>query len=152
MSLLPWRKGESDVIRPSLMHNGFLALGCLILGIALFRVDTAKIEGALFMAIFLLLSAAVIMAAHLPGCTGVWLDDDGFLTRDMFKTERYRWTEVGPFTLRRRLFGSTVDFPYMPPGETMPQQRSLPRGMGRSGWRLVRRMNERRERALAAEV
>jgi hypothetical protein len=151
MSLLPWRNDEPDVIRPSLMHNGFLALGCLVLGVALFAMENAKIEGALFMALFLLASAAVIMATHLPGCTGIWLDDDGFLTRNMYKAERYRWTEVGPFTIRRRLLGSTVDFPYTPPGEDTPQSRSLPYGMGLPGWRIARRMNERRNRALASE-
>ena len=150
MSTLPWQKEDSDVIRPSLVHNGSLALACLVLGIALFTTDNAKIEGALFMAIFLVASAAVIMATHLPGCTGIWLDDDGFMTRNMYKAERYRWTEVGPFSIRRRLMGSTVDFPYTPPGETEPQARSLPHGMGRSGYRLAQRMNERRNRALAA--
>lgn len=149
MNLQPWWKSEADVIRPSLVHNGFLALGCLGLGIALIVADNAKIQGAMLLGFFLLASAAVIMAAHLPGCTGIWLDDDGFLMRDMYKTERYRWTEIGPFTLRRRLFGATVDFPLNDSGETIPQQRSLPRGMGRSGWRLMRYMNERRERALA---
>ena len=150
MSMLSWRIGASDTIRPSLIHNGTLALGCLVLGVALFRVESAKIEGALFMALFLVASAAVIMAAHLPGCTGIWLDSDGFLTRDMYKSERYRWSEVGPFTIRRRLLGTTVEFPYTAPGESQPQIRNLPRGLGRSGWRLVRFMNERRDKALAA--
>jgi len=149
MNILPWRMGDSDTIRPSLVYNGSLALGCLILAIGLFGVESAKIEGALFMAIFLLLSAAVIMASHLPGCTGIWLDKEGFLTRDMYKAERYRWTEVGSFTIRRRLLGSTVEFTYTPAGETVPQMRSLPRGLGRSGWRIVRFMNERRNQALA---
>ena len=151
MSLFRVKPGDPDVIRPSLAHNGFLALGCLILGVALFRAEGAKIEGALFMGIFLLLSAGVIMITHLPGCTGVWLDDGGFLVRDMYKSERYRWSEVGPFMVRRRLFGTGVEFAYTPPGETAPQVRSLPRGLGRSGWRIVQLMNQRRERALGAE-
>jgi hypothetical protein len=149
MSVLPWRKDESEAIRPSLMHNGSLALGCAGLAIALLAADHAKVEGAMLLAIFLLLSAAVIMAAHLPGCTGIWFDAEGFLTRDMYKAERYRWPEVGPFSIRRRLLATQVDFAYTAPGETAPQTRSLPRGMGRSALRLARRMNERRERALA---
>lgn len=152
MSIFPRRIGDEDVIRPSLMHNGFLALGCLVLAIALFRMDSAKVEGPILMAIFLLVSAAVIMSAHLPGSTGIWLDEDGFLTRDMYKSERFRWGEVGPFSIRRRLLGTGVEFAYTPPGESMPQTRSLPRGMGRSAWRLVRLMNERRNRALALDI
>jgi hypothetical protein len=151
MSLFRLKPGDPDVIRPSLAQNGFLALGCLILGVALLREEAAKLEGALFMGIFLMLSAGVIMATHLPGCTGVWLDDEGFLVRDMYKSERYRWSEVGPFMVRRRLFGTGVEFAYTPPGETAPQARSLPRGLGRSGWRIVQLMNQRRERALGAE-
>jgi hypothetical protein len=149
MSVLPWRKDESDTIRPSLIHNGSLALGCAALAVALFATANAKIEGALLLAIFLMLSAAVIMSAHLPGCTGIWFDDEGFLTRDIYRSERYRWSEIGPFSIRRRLLGTQVDFAYTPPGEAMPQTRTLPRGMGRSAVRLARRMNERRERALA---
>jgi hypothetical protein len=148
MSVLPWRKDGSDAIRPSLMHNGSLAVASTGLAIALFSVESAKLEGALIFAIFLLLSAAVIMAAHLPGCTGIWFDDEGFLTRDMYKAEHYRWPEVGPFSIRRRLLATSVEFAYSPPGETMPQTRSLPRGLGRSALRLARQMNDRRERAL----
>jgi len=150
MSVLPWRKDGPEAIRPSLMHNGFLALGCAGLAIALFRMDSAKVEGAVIFGIFLLLSAAVIMSAHLPGCTGIWFDREGFLTRDMYKSERYRWPEVGPFSIRRRLLSTTVDFLYTPAGGGDPETRSLPRGLGRSALRLARRMNERRERALGA--
>jgi len=149
MNLRPWRLDDTDTIRPSLIYNGFLALGCLVLAIALFRAESAKIEGAVFMAIFLFFSAAVIMAAHLPGCTGIWLDKDGFVTRDMYKSERYLWSEVGPFALRRRMLGSGVEFPYIPSGDGKPATRSLPRGLGRTGWKLVRFMNERRSQALA---
>jgi hypothetical protein len=147
MKLFRRAPADSDTIRPSLLHNGSLGLGCLFLAVMLFRTDTATMEGALYMAIFLVISAGVILATHLPGCTGVWLDDEGFLMRDMYRSERYRWSEVGPFAVRRRLFGSGVEFPYTPPGETYPQSRSLPRGLGRSGWTIARMMNERRERA-----
>lgn len=149
MNWRPWKIGDKNVIRPSLMYNGFLAFGCLVLGIALMLPEAGKIEGAVFMGIFLLFSAAVIMAAHLPGCTGIWLDEKGFLTRDMYKSERYEWSEVGPFTLRRRLLGSGVEFPYQPTEEATPQARNLPRGMGGSGWKLAQFMNERRLQALA---
>lgn len=152
MTLFSRRESDSNTIRPSLMYNGFLALGCVLLAVALFRAEAAKVEGAIFMAIFLLLSAGVIMSAHLPGCTGVWLDDEGFLTRDMYKSERYKWSEVGPFSLRRRLFGAGVEFAYTPPGATQPEARSLPRGLGGSGWRVARFMNERRARALGESI
>ena len=141
---------DADTIRPSLLHNGFLALGCLLLGVALLRAEAADVDGATLMAGFLLLSAAVIMATHLPGCTGIWLDDEGFLLRDMYKSERYRWSEVGPFVVRRRLIGSAVEFAYTPSGETAPQTRALPRGLGGSGWKIAERMNRRRERAALA--
>jgi hypothetical protein len=151
MNWRPWKINGTDTVRPSLMYNGFLALGCLVLGIALFRAEAAKVEGAVFMGIFLLFSAAVIMAAHLPGCTGIWLDKDGFLARDMYKSERYEWSQVGPFMLRRRMLGSGVEFPYRPSEDADPQARHLPRGMGGSSWKLVQFMNERRNQALADE-
>lgn len=145
----PWKMGDADTVRPSLMYNGFLALGCLILGIALFRAEAAKIEGAIFMGIFLIFSAAVIMAAHLPGCTGIWLDKDGFLARDMYKSERYEWSQVGPFAPRRRMLGSGVEFPYQPTEDATPEARNLPRGMGAASYKLAQFMNERRSQALA---
>lgn len=144
------KPGDTNVIRPSLMYNGSLAFGCAVMGVALLHAEAAKVEGATLMAIFLMLSAVVIMATHLPGSTGVWLDDDGFLVRDMYRSERYRWSDVGPFMVRRRLLGSGIEFAYTPPGETVPQTRSLPRGLSRSGWRIVQLMNQRRERALGA--
>jgi hypothetical protein len=150
MSLFGPGSDASDTIRPSLLHNGVLALGCLVMGVVLLRMDDAKVEGAVYLAAFLVFCAAVIMATHLPGCTGIWLDDDGFLARDMYKSERYRWSEVGPFVPRRRLLGSGVEFLHTPPGKTAGETRSLPRGLGGSGWKIAERMNRRRERALAA--
>lgn len=144
------RETDADVIRPSLSHNGLLALGCLAAGIGLLRMENAEAEGATIMAVFLLLSAAVIMATHLPGCTGVWLDDDGFRTCEVYRCERYRWSEVGPFVARRRLLGTGVDFAYTPRGETAAQTRSLPRGLGGSGTKIAERMNRRRDRASGA--
>jgi len=149
MNRFPWHLGKDDTIRPSLLQNGLLALGCLLIAVALFRGDdSAKMDGALLMALFLVLSAAVVLAVHLPGCTGIWLDDEGFLTRDMYKTERYRWSEVGPFSVRRRMLGTSVEFAFTQPGETMPQIRHLPRGLGRSPVRIARFMNEWRDRVL----
>jgi hypothetical protein len=143
-------RDDPDVIRPSLLHNGLLALGCLAMGIGLLRVEDPAIRGAVAMGIFLLFCAAVIMAVHLPGCTGVWLDDDGFLVRDMYRSERYRWSEVGPFVLRRRVLGSGIDFAYTPPGGSVSETRSLPRGLVGSGRKIAQRMNQRRERASPA--
>jgi hypothetical protein len=150
MSLFGSGSGESNTIRPSRLHDGLLALGCLIMGIGLLRVEDATVEGAAYMGAFLLFCAAVVMATHLPGCTGVWLDDDGFLVRDLYKSRRYRWVEVGPFVVRRRLLGFGVDFPYTPPGKTTAETCSLPRGLGGSGWKIAERMNRRRERASAS--
>lgn len=141
---------DRDTIRPSLMYNGVLGVGCLVFAAILLRTGPEKIEGAGLMAIFLVLSAGVILATHLPGCTGVWLDDDGFLVRNMYRSERYRWAEVGLFAVRRHLLGSTVDFPYTPPGETLPETRSLPVGLGRPGRKIARIMNDRRAHAVGA--
>ncbi len=151
MTLFRKLPDDSNEIRPSLAYNGILALGCLIMAVILFRTGPMKVEGAGLMAIFLVLSAGVIMATHLPGCTGIWFDKDGFLMREMYRSERYRWAEIGPFIVRRRALGSSVDFPFTLPGETMPETRSLPRGLGRSAWKLARMMNERRARAVGAE-
>lgn len=148
MSLFRRSVDDSDTIRPSLLQDGFLALGCLILGIGLLRMDAEDFEGAVLVAAFVLVGAVVIMAAHLPGCTGIWLDGEGFLVREMYRSERYRWSEVGPFMVRRRMLGLGVDFSYMPTGETVPVMRSLPRGLGDSGWKIALRMNGRRERAV----
>lgn len=147
----PFRRSvdDSDTIRPSLVQDGFLALGCVILGIGLLRMEGEDFEGATLVAAFVLVGAAVIMATHLPGCTGIWLDGEGFLMREMYKSERFRWSEVGPFMVRRRLLGLGVDFSYTPTGETVPVMRSLPRGLGDSGWKIALRMNGRRERAVA---
>ena len=148
MKLFRREPDDPDIIRPSLMYNGTLAAGCLLFAVLVLRTGTAKIEGAGLMAIFLVLSAGVILATHLPGCTGVWFDDDGFLIRDMYRSERYRWAEVGLFTVRRRVVGSSVDFPYTAPDGTYAETRSLPRGLGRSGWKLARMMNDRRTHAV----
>ena len=134
--------GETEVIRPSLLHNGFLALGCLILAVALFRLDPADIQGAYYMGAFLLFSALVIMTTHLPGATGIWIDREGFLLRDMYKSERYRWDEVGPFIVRRRLFGKGIEFSYQPLDGGPLETRSLPRGLGGAPWKVAKRMND----------
>ena len=145
----PFRRrsdGEADVIRPSLLHGGLLALGCVLLALAALRES----EAATVMAVLLLCGAAVLMAVHLPGCTGIWIDTDGFLVRDMYRSERYRWPEVGPFAVRRRLLGSAVEFAYMPPGGAVSEARTLPRTLGGSGWKIAERMNRHRERAMLA--
>jgi len=140
---------DGDTLRPSLAFNSTLALGCLVFAAILFRTDPAEAKAAFLWAIFLVFSAAVILATHLPGCTGVWLDDDGFTVRDMYKSTRYRWSEVGSFVMRRRLLGTEVEFPYSPPDGGPTQARHLPRALNRPGWKIALMMNRRRERALA---
>ena len=140
---------DGDTLRPSLVFNGTLALGCLLFAAILFRTDPAEAKAAFLWAIFLVFSAAVILATHLPGCTGVWLDDDGFTVRDMYKSTRYRWSEVGGFVMRRRLLGTEVEFPYSSPDGGPTQARHLPRTLNRAGWKIAAMMNRRRERALA---
>ena len=140
--------GETEVIGASWLHNGFLALGCLILAAALFRMEPGKVQGAIYMAGFLVIGAGVILSAQLPGCTGVWLDRDGFLVRDMYKSYRYGWDEVGPFIIRRRLFGKGIEFAYTPKDGGRIESRALPRGVGRSPWTVAKKMNDWREWAL----
>lgn len=132
----------TDLIKPSWVQNGFLALGCLILAFGLFRLDPDKVEGSLYMSIFMVFGAVVLMSSHLPGSTGVWLDRDGFLVREMYKSERYRWDEVGPFIVRRKLLGKSIEFPYTPAGEELPKVRSLPRAIGASAWSVAQKMND----------
>ncbi|MEM9683188.1 MAG: hypothetical protein AAF942_07975 [Pseudomonadota bacterium] len=151
MNGLPWQQEDPDVIRPSLLYNGFLAGGCLILAVAMFGAEAGSYDSALFMVLFLLFSAGVLLASHLPGSTGVWLDDDGFETRELYKSERFRWADVGPFTVRRRLLGTMVEFALIDPDAKLPEAKQLPRGLGRSAWKLMRLMNERRDRALGTE-
>ena len=152
MNGLPWRQDDPDVIRPSLLYNGFLAAGCLVLAAAMFGADGGSYDSALVMILFLVFSAAVLLASHLPGSTGVWLDNDGFETRELYKSERFRWSEVGPFTTRRRLLGTMVEFALIDSDARLPEAKQLPRGLGRSARKLMRLMNERRDRALGTEI
>ncbi len=135
-------EGETEVIRPSVLHNGFLALGCVLAAAVMFKVDPARVQGAVYMGGFLVFGALVIMSSHLPGSTGIWVDRDGFLVRDMYKSERYRWDEVGPFIIRRKLIGKGIEFAYQPADGGLPQVRLLPRGLGGAPWQIAKRMND----------
>jgi len=138
---------ETDVIRPSLLHNGFMALGCAIMAGAMFRAGAQSIEGATYLGIFLSLGATMFLVSHLPGCTGVWLDRDGFLVRDLYSSRRYEWHEVGIFDVRRKMLGRGIDFAYRPLGADRAEARSLPRGVGGSVWTVAKKMNDWRVRA-----
>ena len=138
---------ETDVIRPSLLHNGFMALGCAIMAGAMFRAGAESIEGATYLGIFLSLGATMFLASHLPGCTGIWLDRDGFLVRDLYSSRRYEWNEVSIFDVRRKLLGRGIDFAYRPADADRPEARSLPRGVGGSVWTVAKKMNDWRARA-----
>ena len=72
MTLFRRQPNDPNTIRPSLAYNGILALSCLIMAVILFRSGPMNVKGAGLLAIFLVLSAGVIMATHLPGCTGIW--------------------------------------------------------------------------------
>ena len=134
--------GEVEELKPSWLHNGFLALGCLILAGAMFGLDPETNKGAIYMGAFLIFSALVILATHLPGATGVWIDRDGFLVREMYKTDRYSWDEVGPFITRRKLLGKAIEFPYAPADGGNVQARSLPRGLTGSVFSVAKKMND----------
>jgi len=138
---------ETDVIRPSLLHNGFMALGCAIMAGAMFRAGSQSIEGATYLGIFLSLGATMFLVSHLPGSTGVWLDRDGFLIRDLYSSRRYEWSEVGIFDVRRKMLGRGIDFAYRPLDADRPEARSLPRGIGSSVWAVAKTMNDWRARA-----
>ncbi len=135
-------EGETEVILPSVLQNGFLALGCLLAAGIMFRVDPAQVEAAVYMGGFFVFGAFVIMAVHLPGSTGIWIDRDGFLIRDMYKAERYDWDKVGPFIISRKLFGRGIEFAYRPAEGEPLQVRSLPRGLGGKPRHLAKRMND----------
>ncbi len=138
---------ETDVIRPSLLHNAFMALGCAIMAGAMFRAGAQSVESATYIGIFLSLGATMFLVSHLPGSTGVWLDRDGFLVRDLYSSRRYAWDEVGIFDVRRKMLGRGIDFAYRPPGADRPEARSLPRGIGSSVWAVAKTMNDWRSRA-----
>jgi len=138
---------ETDVIRPSLLHNGFMALGCAIMAGAMFRAGAQSIEGATYLGIFLSLGATMFLVSHLPGSTGIWLDRDGFLIRDLYSSRRYEWNEVGIFDVRRKMLGRGIDFAYRPLDADRPEARSLPRGVGSSVWAVAKTMNDWRARA-----
>jgi len=135
-------EGETEVIRPSVLHNGFLALGCVLGAGVLFTLDPGKVQGAVYMGGFFLFGALVIMSSHLPGSTGVWVDRDGFLVRDMYKSERYRWDQVGHFFIRKKLFGKGIEFAYQPADGGPLEVRLLPRGLGGAPWQIAKRMND----------
>ena len=140
---------ETEVIGPSWLHNGVMATGCLILAFVMFRLGLAQMKGAYWMSAFMTFSAFVFLAAHLPGATGVWIDRDGFLIREMYRTERFSWEAVGPFMVRRKLLGKAVDFTYESPESGRVESRAMPRGIAGSIWMVAKRMND--WRAWAAE-
>jgi hypothetical protein len=142
---------ETEIIGPSWLNNGFMALGCVILAVALFRLDAEVVKGAPWMAAFLIFGALVILSAHLPGATGVWLDREGFLVRDMYKSTQYRWDEVGPFMVRRKMLGKAVEFSYRSADSDRMETRGLPRGVGGSVWSLAKKMNDWRGWACGPE-
>jgi hypothetical protein len=135
-------EGETEVIRPSVLHNGFLAFGCVLAAAIMFKLDPAKVQGSMYMGGFLFFGALIIMTPHLPGSTGIWIDRDGFLVRDMYKSERYRWDEVGRFIVNRKIFGKGIEFAYQPPDGGLPQVRQLPRSLGGAPQHVAKRMND----------
>ena len=135
-------EGETEVIRPSVLHNGFLAFGCVLAAAIMFKLDPAKVQGSMYMGGFLFFGALIIMTPHLPGSTGIWVDRDGFLVRDMYTSERYRWDEVGPFIINRKIFGKGIEFAYQPPDGGLPQVRQLPRSLGGAPQHVAKCMND----------
>jgi len=133
---------ETEVIGPSWLHNGVMALGCLALAFFMFRLGEAQMRGAYWMAAFMAFSAFVFLAAHLPGATGVWIDRDGFLTREMYQTERFEWARTGAFMVRRKLLGKMIEFTYDSPASGRMETRTLPRGLAGSLWVNAKRMND----------
>lgn len=141
--------GETEVIGPSWLHNGVMAVGCLALAFVMFRLGVAQMKGAYWMSAFMVFSAAVFLAAHLPGATGVWIDREGFLVREMYRAERFEWERVSAFMVRRKLLGKAIEFTYDSPRSGRVEGRTLPRGLAGSLWGVAKRMND--WRAWAAE-
>lgn len=144
MSEIEPPSGGTEVIGPSWLHNGVMAAGCLMLAYFMFRLGVAQMKGAYWMSAFMVFSAFVFLAVHLPGATGIWIDRDGFVVRDMYRTERFEWEGVGPFMVRRKLLGKAIDFTYVSPDRDRVESRSLPRGLAGSIWMLAKRMNDLR--------
>lgn len=149
MSVFTPPPGETEVIGASWLQNGAMATGCLLLAFIMFRLGLADMKGAYWMSAFMVFSAAVFLAAQLPGATGVWIDRDGFLLREMYRTERFDWQAVGAFTVRRKLLGKAVEFTYQSPESGRVENRTMPRGLTGSIWTVAKRMND--WRAWAAE-
>lgn len=139
---------DSDTIGPSWLYNGFMASGCLIMAVALFQADSEIVGDGVYISFFLLFAAAVLLLSHAPGSTGVWLDRDGFLMREMYSSRRYEWDQVGRFEVRRKLLGKAIDFAVLSSDSGMAEVRSLPRGVGGSVWDVAKKMNEWRDRAV----
>jgi len=134
--------GERETIGPSWLHNGIMAAGCLVLAFVMFRLGEAQMRGAYWMSAFMVLSAFVFLAAHLPGATGVWIDRDGFLLREMYRAERFEWDRVGAFMVRRKLLGKAIEFTYDSPVSGRIESRTMPRGLAGSLWGVAKRMND----------
>jgi hypothetical protein len=144
--------GESTVeIKPSLARSVIYAITAVAMSVAflqLARTGETSLVPAILGALVLFVGAAVLLAAHLPGGSLLRLTQDGFEIREFRNSTVYRWTDVSPFGLRRRMLGTSIEFADLAAEGGKPQVRTLPSGYTISIHRLLQLMNEWRDRAL----
>jgi hypothetical protein len=73
-------------------------------------------------AIFFGLCAIVLAATLLPNSSYLQIGPEGFAIRSLYRTQSFRWSDVGPFVVRRFKNGQMVMFDF---SEEYSQQRRL---------------------------
>jgi hypothetical protein len=101
--------------------------------------------------------AVVALVTVMPGSTGLELDGEGFRTRTLYwRGGLLRWEEVGPFHAEAHGSKQVVAFELAPKGKAKgglhPSDggATLPDNYGYSAQSLANKLNEHREKALAA--
>jgi hypothetical protein len=143
--------GPSLEIRPSLGRNIVYSVTAVAVAAVVIDMGWSGETSALpaFLAGFVLLAGAgVVLAAHLPGASGLYLTSEGFEVHELYNVKACRWEDVGPFTLKRRLVGKAVEFSHAAGENGRPEIRTLPGNYAISPYRLLQVMNEWRDRAI----
>ncbi len=139
-------------LRPSRLRGAVLAAVSALLAVGFVKIGLES-EGPAypaFLAAALFAGGSVLsLIALRSDASAIRLTRDGFEVRELHAVERYRWADVGPFAVRRRLLGKAVEFSHRPP-DGRPRTRTLPGGYRISVFRLAQVMNEWRERAVDA--
>ena len=154
MTDAPEGQDEILVIRPSLGRNAVYAVTAVVMAgifLELARSGQTSPLPAILGAIVLVIGAATLLSAHLPDASYLRLTPEGFEIREFRKSTYYRWTEVSPFGLRRRVLGTAIEFAVFPPDGSKPESRTLPAGYTVPVRQLIQTMSEWRQRARPPE-